>query len=108
MRIWRLLIVIRKRWKQERVTMYEKPDEQDSEKVDLTYAEAELPPPEAGGDIYSYKNILLTQSKWAWPSSGLKLVVGWAIVAFGCVGCNMLVIVVTRGWDGLLTLLGWK
>ena len=38
--------------------MDEKPEEQDPEKIELTYMGN--PPPEAGDDIYSYKNMMLT------------------------------------------------
>jgi len=86
--------------------MDEKSLGQDTEKTDLTYAENT--PPEAGQDIHSYKHILLTQQKWAWPNSGWKMVAGWAIVVFGCCGSYFIFIAITRGWDGLLTLLGWK
>lgn len=86
--------------------MDEKPEEQDHEKIELTYMGN--PPPEAGDDIYSYKNMMLTESKWARASSGWKMVGGWVIVTFVCIGCTLLAIVMDRGWDGLLVLLGWK
>jgi hypothetical protein len=86
--------------------MNEKPEEPDGKKIDLTYAGD--PPPQPGEDIYSYKNIMLTESRWAWASSGWKMVGGWAIVTFACLGCSLALIVMDRGWDGLFTLLGWK
>lgn len=65
-------------------------------------------PPETGQDMLSYKNMMLTQEKWAQAGSGCKMVVGWAIVSLGCVGACMLVTILDRGWDGLLVLMGWK
>jgi hypothetical protein len=84
----------------------EKPENQEGDKNDLSY-EKDVPR-EAGEDIYSYKNIMLTRSRWAWPDSGWKLVGGWAAAIFICIGCSMLAIVMDRGWEGLFEMLGWK
>jgi hypothetical protein len=92
--------------KEERGIMNEQPEEQNPEKVELTYMGD--PPPEAGDDIYSYKYMVLTESRWAWAKSGWKMVGGWVIVTFVCIGCWLLLLVMDRGWDGLLVLMGWK
>ena len=54
----------------------------------------------------SYKNIMSRDDRWARTDSEWKSVVAVALIAVLCVGRTMLVIVLDRGWDGLLDLLG--
>jgi hypothetical protein len=55
----------------------------------------------------SYKNIMLREKRWARTDSGWQSVAAVAFVVFFCIGAWMLLIVLDRGWAGLLAMLGY-
>ena len=76
---------------------------QEPDPVDFKY---EGPGPQQ--DMHSYKNMMLTERRWAHTDSGLRSAIGAIGVVFLCVGLYMFSIFIQRGWDGLLSLLGWR
>ncbi|HUP26936.1 MAG TPA: hypothetical protein VM409_00760 [Chloroflexia bacterium] len=55
----------------------------------------------------SYKNIMLREKRWARTDSGWQSVAAIALIVFLCIGAMMLMILLDRGWDGLVALLGY-
>jgi hypothetical protein len=63
---------------------------------------------EPNQDVLNYAHMEVKQSRWAGMGDIVRSILGWVIAFAVCFGIAFGVAIMNRGWDGFLTVLGWK